>query len=80
MEILKINQFESKLQSMSVLVRDVSHGKHYVFVKGAPEKIYNASLLKPEDFHSRVEELSLGGFRTLALAYKQVEAKEVKEY
>ena len=71
-EILKINQFESRLQSMSVLVRDPSNNKHYVFAKGAPEKIFNASRIKPAEFNSKIEELSLGGYRTLAVAYKEV--------
>jgi magnesium-transporting ATPase (P-type) len=34
--ILKIHQYESKFQSMSVLVFDHETCKHYVFVKGAP--------------------------------------------
>ena len=36
LEVLRINQFESKFQCMSVLVRDVKNGKVYSFVKGAP--------------------------------------------
>lgn len=36
LEVLRINQFESKFQSMSVLVRDAKKGKFYVFVKGSP--------------------------------------------
>ena len=57
---------------MSVLARDPSSNNHYVFVKGAPEKIHLLALNKPKDFERRVEELSLGGFRTLAVAYKEV--------
>lgn len=33
--VLRINQFESKFQCMSVLVQDVNEKKYYVFVKGA---------------------------------------------
>jgi magnesium-transporting ATPase (P-type) len=36
LEVLRINQFESKFQSMSVLVRDKSDGKIFAFIKGAP--------------------------------------------
>lgn len=36
LEVLRINQFESKFQCMSVLVRDTKDNKIYAFVKGAP--------------------------------------------
>lgn len=39
LEVLRINQFESKFQNMSVLVREANTDKLYVFVKGAPERI-----------------------------------------
>lgn len=35
-EVLKINQYESQFQSMSVLIRNPSTGKYFVFVKGNP--------------------------------------------
>lgn len=35
-QVLKINQYESQFQSMSVLIRNPSTGKYYVFVKGNP--------------------------------------------
>jgi magnesium-transporting ATPase (P-type) len=38
-DVLRINQYESKFQCMSVLVRDVAENKFYAFVKGAAEKI-----------------------------------------
>lgn len=46
LEVLRINQFESKFQSMSVLVKDVRLGNYYIFVKGAPEKIRDLSVNK----------------------------------
>lgn len=36
LEVLRINQFESKFQSMSVLVRDAINGRHFIFAKGSP--------------------------------------------
>lgn len=39
LKVIKINQYESKFQSMSVLVRDISDNKFYAFCKGAPELI-----------------------------------------
>ena len=50
LEILKINQFESKFQSMSVLVRNPSSQRLLAFIKGAPERISNNSLNKPREF------------------------------
>ena len=36
LRILKIYQYESKFQSMSVLVHDQKDDKYYICVKGAP--------------------------------------------
>lgn len=36
LQVLKINQFESRFQSMSVLVKDVINNKYYIFAKGSP--------------------------------------------
>jgi len=36
LNILKIYQYESKFQSMSVLVHDKYVDKYYIFAKGAP--------------------------------------------
>lgn len=33
---------------MSVLVRDVRENRYYIFLKGAPEKIYNKSVNQSE--------------------------------
>jgi cation-transporting ATPase 13A3/4/5 len=44
LDILKNHEFESSLQRMSVLVRDNSNGRYYVFCKGSPEKIHDLSV------------------------------------
>ena len=69
-EVLRINQFESKFQCMSVLVRDTKDNKIYAFVKGAPEKMQRSSLNKYNDYNKLVASLSLGGLRNIAFAYK----------
>ena len=79
LQILKINQFESRFQSMSVLVRD-ENGKVYVFIKGAPERINHNSTNKPKNYSSTVEALSLSGFRTIALGYKVINSSEIDKY
>jgi magnesium-transporting ATPase (P-type) len=78
--ILRINQFESKFQSMSVLAYDIQERKYYAFLKGAPELIEKHSIVKFSSFDHLVTELSLGGYRSIAYAYKEVKPEEVQEY
>lgn len=72
LEVIRINQFESRFQSMSVLVKDVKKDAYYVFVKGAPEKIRDLSVVKYKEFDGLVAKLSLAGLRNLAFGYKEV--------
>lgn len=66
----KVHQFESRFQSMSVLVLDKSSGKRFVFAKGAPEKLHALSLRKFEGFADLVKQLSLEGLRSIAVAVR----------
>ena len=70
LHVLIINQFESKFQNMSVLVHDVTNDRHFIFIKGAPERIHKNSINKFEDFDHLVSNYSLGGYRTIAYGYK----------
>lgn len=70
--MLRINQFESRFQAMSVLVFDELRKEYLVFVKGAPEKIHSRSVLKHENIDRLVESLSLQGLRTICFAYKKI--------
>lgn len=79
-EVLRINQFESKFQNMSVLVRDATQKKHYVFIKGAPERIDKNSVVKYSNFETLVSNLSLGGYRTIAYGYKEIDERELSKY
>ena len=45
---------------------------HYIFMKGAPEKIHSLSKVKISNFNTILEGLSLAGFRCLAIAYREV--------
>ena len=65
---------------MSVLVRDPENGRIYVFIKGAPERIERNSISKPSNFAAVVESLSLSGFRTIAIGYKDVDPEELEKY
>ena len=69
--------FTSSLARMSVIVRTLG-GPHFtVYYKGAPEKMEElceeGSL--PEDFHSKLRELTLGGYRVIALACKDLDQR-----
>lgn len=65
---------------MSVLVRDACSKKVYAFIKGAPEKIFNNSLNRPHRFYQTVESLSLGGYRTIAIGYKEIGEDFIEKY
>lgn len=45
-EILRINEYESRFQSMSVLYRNRESKKYYIAAKGSPEMIHNYSQVK----------------------------------
>lgn len=55
---------------MSVLAFDFETNKYYIFVKGAPEKIHYNSKIKYHYFDTLLQEVSYGGFRSIAYGYK----------
>jgi magnesium-transporting ATPase (P-type) len=55
---------------MSVLVREEKTGKHYVIVKGAPEKIQSVSTSKIGGYSNFISDMSFRGLRTIAFGYK----------
>ena len=57
---------------MSVMIRNKSDQQVYIFVKGAPELINSFSLMKCINFDKIVKDLSLKGFRSVAVSYKTV--------
>ena len=65
---------------MSVLVKDLTEKKLYVFIKGAPERLYESSTNKPENFIKTLESLSMSGYRTIAVGYKVIDEAELEEY
>lgn len=69
--------FSSTLARMSVVVRKLGMRNFTVFTKGAPEKIEELCLEEsiPENFHSRLQELTVSGYRVIALAAKQLDSK-----
>ncbi|XP_038820187.1 probable cation-transporting ATPase 13A3 [Salvelinus namaycush] len=69
--------FSSALQRMSVVVRKLGEKRMDAYLKGAPEVV--ASLCAedtiPESFTETLESYTRQGFRVIALAHRQLEAK-----
>ena len=76
--IVHAYEFQSSLQRMTVLCRDVQ-GQHFVFTKGAPEVISGLCLSStvPPSFTSTFASYAKQGYRILAIAYKPVEGSAV---
>ena len=55
---------------MSVLVRNKVDNQLYIFAKGAPELIHSYSINKCQKFDHIIKDLSLKGFRTVAVSFK----------
>jgi len=76
--ILKRFDFESKYQSMSVIVRNNFDNCYRYFIKGAPERISyiceKSSI--PIEFNEILEEHTKNGFRVLACATKVIQEKD----
>eukprot|EP01017_Pseudomicrothorax_dubius_P041257 TRINITY_DN6576_c0_g1_i4.p1 TRINITY_DN6576_c0_g1~~TRINITY_DN6576_c0_g1_i4.p1 ORF type:complete len:1003 (+),score=223.32 TRINITY_DN6576_c0_g1_i4:478-3486(+) len=69
-------EFSSKLQRMSVVVRNgsVSEEEFCLYAKGAPEKIRELCKQEsiPDDFHTVLQEYTHAGHRVLALAIRPI--------
>ena len=65
-----MNQYESQFQSMSVMYRVKEHQRHFIAVKGSPEKIHNYAKVKHKGFDDFVKSLSLGGYRSIAFGFR----------
>ncbi|CAD8193351.1 unnamed protein product [Paramecium pentaurelia] len=72
-EIIKRFEFSSKLQRMSVIVKE--NGQYQAYMKGSPEKLRqlcnNQSI--PFNFHQILDFYALNGFRVLGMAQKSVQ-------
>ena len=58
-DVLRINQYESKFQSMSVLVQSRETKRIFILVKGSPEKIHLNSTNKISNYDQFIQKLSL---------------------
>ncbi|KAH9411049.1 putative E1-E2 ATPase [Ordospora pajunii] len=68
--IVKSYEFDSVIRRMSVVVEYAR--KKCVFSKGSPESIRSVLKKVPNGYEEKVREYSLGGYRVISLAYKEV--------
>ena len=70
--IIKRFDFESKLQRMSVVVKNKSNAQYKAYVKGSPEKVAELCIKSslPLDYDEILEAYTNKGYRVIALATK----------
>lgn len=66
-------EFDRDRKSMSVVVEEMSSGKRFLLVKGAPETILARSTGQHSKLMKKVEEYGRDALRTLCIAYKELE-------
>jgi len=72
--IIRRFEFSSKLQRMSVVVKNLQETKFKVHIKGSPEKVRELCRPEsvPENFHHILEKYTEEGYRVLAYATKSI--------
>lgn len=75
LNIVKRYDFESKLQRMSVVIKNKQSSEYFSYVKGSPEIIKHLSdqASIPEDYQSVMNEYTMQGYRLIAFAIKKLE-------
>ncbi|EAR86811.2 E1-E2 ATPase family protein (macronuclear) [Tetrahymena thermophila SB210] len=78
LQVMKMFEFSSEMQSMSCVAYDIKAQKSYLFLKGAPEKVRDMcqSSTIPSNFKYMQNKLSLKGFRLIAMAYKELSSSK----
>lgn len=74
--IIRRFDFESKLQRMSVIVKDTGTGRIWSYVKGSPEKMQELCVPEsiPAEFDNILDEYTRKGYRVIALGARQLDA------
>lgn len=69
---MKRYDFESKLQRMSVIVKNMFDGEFRAYVKGSPEKVADLCIKSslPADYEQQLAQYTRKGFRVIALAVR----------
>jgi phospholipid-translocating ATPase len=68
---------------MSIILRDLQNGKYLLFCKGADSAIFSKCTARTEflsDCERTVEKFAHNGWRTLALAYRELTRNEYEMY
>ena len=82
--IIRRFEFSSKLQRMSVIVKNLTENSFRLHIKGSPEKLRELCVKEsiPANFHKVLDNYSKNGFRVLALASRslQISFKNVHKY
>lgn len=82
--IIRRFEFSSKLQRMSVIVKNLNENNFRLHIKGSPEKLRELCLKEsiPANFHKVLDNYSKNGFRVLACATRplQISFKNIHKY
>ena len=73
-------EFDRERKSMSVIVRELSSGKLFLFVKGAPESVLarcSNSQMATKLYKRKVDEYGSEALRILCMAYKELSSNEL---
>ena len=80
MALIRRFDFSSKLQRMSVIVKNFLNNTFRLYVKGSPERIKELCLPEtlPDNFDEILEVYTEHGYRVLGLATKPLEINYIK--
>ena len=78
-DIYKRFDFNSNLQRMSVIGKDVNEDYFKVFCKGSPEKIKNLCIIEtiPKNFDDLLDSYTTIGYRVLAMAFQYIKVIDI---
>ncbi|KAL0490279.1 hypothetical protein AKO1_014011, partial [Acrasis kona] len=80
LEVIRTFEFNSNLQYMSVLVKEIQTNNIDLYIKGSPEKIRNLCIPMsiPNDYHQILNQYTHQGYRVLSMAYKKIDQQQLE--
>ncbi len=82
-QVLAVNEFDPTRKRMSILVKDISTGQHYVMCKGADSAMIDVCT-RPGAERVKLEknlmDLAVQGLRTLVIAHQKLSSSDVKTW
>ena len=78
--VIRRFDFSSKLQRMSVIVKNINENYYKIFCKGSPEKIKDLCKGEtiPKNFNEILKNYTSKGFRVLALSFKMIKMNYIQ--